>query len=262
MLGYLGEPASLGALIERPPHSLLRQSWDAKQQVEARVNADGWGAGIFLEDDPEPCVYVSTAPIWADPNRSSLGRALRARCLLAAVRSATEPRLATADTQPFAAEGLLFLHNGFIENFRTSLRRRLCGALSDERFASIAGSTDSEHLFALIRDELERVGGMGGPWRLLEATGAAMRRVEGWAREAGARAHLAAVVADGSTLLALRTSTEAEPPSLWCLLEPSSIAPGCLVASEPLDDDPRWTPIPPRHAVLVTRAEQRMVALP
>jgi len=44
MLGYLGAPAALGELVEEPPHSLVVQSWAARELVGAVVSADGWGA--------------------------------------------------------------------------------------------------------------------------------------------------------------------------------------------------------------------------
>ncbi|WP_373047848.1 ergothioneine biosynthesis protein EgtC [Vulgatibacter sp.] len=253
LLGYLGEEAPLGALVSAPPHSLVRQSWQARELVSATVNADGWGAGLYVPGDPDPCLYTSTLPIWADANVPHLGRALRSRCLVAAVRSATDPlTVAHANTQPFAAGRLVFLHNGFVEGFRTSVRRRLCAALSDERFAGIAGTTDSEHLFALVLEELDQRGGAGDPAVLLEATAAAVARVAAWAKEAGAKAHFAVVVADGTSLVALRTATEPEPPSLYLHPGGGAIAAGTIVASERLDDDERWRRIEPGQGVIAT----------
>src|SRR5690606_16026892 len=75
LLGYLGESVPLGALVSAPAHSLLRQSWQARELVSATVNADGWGAGLYVEGDPAPCLYASTLPIWADANLPHLGRA-------------------------------------------------------------------------------------------------------------------------------------------------------------------------------------------
>jgi len=264
LLGYLGKSVPLGALVSAPAHSLLLQSWKARELVSATVNADGWGAGLWVEGDPVPCLYASTLPIWADANLPHLGRALRSGCQLAAVRSATDPlTVAHANTQPFAAGPLAFVHNGYVGRFREAVRRRLCAALSDDRFAGIRGTTDSEHLFALILDELDRRGGPAGPEVLFEAAAAAVARVGAWAVEAGGQAHFALVIADGGSLVAIRTATAAEPPSLYLLPEPGPIAPGVIVASEPLDGDPRWQRIPASHGVIVSRgAAPRVVALP
>jgi len=263
MVGYLGGSAPLSALVAAPPHSLERQSWQARELVSATVNADGWGAAAWMHGDPAPCVYVSTAPIWADVNAGHLGRALRSHCLLAAVRSATDPRnVGPANTQPFASGSVAFLHNGWIDAFAERIRRRLLGALSDERFAAIRGATDSEHLFALILEELDRSGGPGDARRLLAAANAACLRVAGWAREAGGDAHFAVLLADGDSLVALRTSTGLQPPTLYLLPEAGPIAPGPIVASEPLDADPRWTPIPPGHGVVIERSAPPQVVAP
>lgn len=260
LLGYLGEELPLGRLVSAPAHSLLKQSWQARELVSATVNADGWGAGVFVPDEVEPCLYASTLPIWADANASHLGRALRSGSLVAAVRSATDPlSVAHANTQPFAAPGLLFVHNGFIERFRATVRRRLCGALSDQRFAAIAGTTDSEHLFALI---LEGLGAERSAEAVLRAGAAAVRQASSWAVEAGAKAHFAVVLSTPDALVAIRTATEPEPPSLY-LLRRGSLAPGVIVASEPLDEDRGWERIPAGSAVIARRgAGAELVALP
>ncbi len=158
MLGYLGEPIALRALIDAPPHSLEKQSYLAREMQGATVNADGWGASWYLDGDPEACVYRCTLPIWADVNREHLGRAIRSRCLLAAVRSATDPLgLSHANTQPFAAGSLSFVHNGYVRDFDRAIARPLRSSLSDEQYARLRGSTDSEHVFAVLLDEYAAV---------------------------------------------------------------------------------------------------------
>jgi predicted glutamine amidotransferase len=42
------------------------------------------------------------------------------------------------------------MHNGYIENFRSTLMRQIRDTLRDEYYAAIGGSTDSEHVFALF----------------------------------------------------------------------------------------------------------------
>lgn len=248
LLAWLGEPRALGALALEPPHSLFKQSWLARELVEAKVNADGWGAGLFLPGDSAPCVYVSTQPIWADVNAPHLGRALVSHSLVAAVRSATDPAtVAPANTQPFAADGLLFVHNGYVQNFR-SLRRRVVGALSDENLARLGGVTDSEHLFALV---LEFLGPRRGIQDLLSAGARGIGQMASWAREAGGQAHFSLVLSTPEAMVAFRTSTGPTPPSLYVRADPGSG--GTLVASEPLDEDPGWRTLPAGSAVIVER---------
>ena len=102
MLGYLGRARALSTLLDDPPHSLLVQSYKAKELEGAVVNADGWGAAWYAAEDPEPIVYRSTLPIWGDVNRTHIGRAARSTSLLAAVRRALRDRdVVIACSAPF-----------------------------------------------------------------------------------------------------------------------------------------------------------------
>src|SRR5437016_5004013 len=90
MLGYVGPPLALGEVLTRPPHSLCRQSYQPKEMTSGTVNADGFGAALWLDDGrDEPALYRTAAPIWADPNLGWMAERLRVRAVLAAVRSAT-----------------------------------------------------------------------------------------------------------------------------------------------------------------------------
>src|SRR5436309_154039 len=90
MLGYVGPPIALGELVLKPPHSLYAQSFAPREMQSGRVNADGFGAALWLDDGrPEPAVYRTPAPIWADGNLPWIAERLFSRAALAAVRSAT-----------------------------------------------------------------------------------------------------------------------------------------------------------------------------
>lgn len=263
LVAYLGEEISLGALVEAPSHSLLRQSWQARELTHATVNADGWGAALYVPGDPAPCRYVHTLPIWADVNRPHLGRALRSGCILAAVRSATDSAtVAPANTQPFVDGSLAFVHNGFAEPFATTIRGRILAALSPNRLAALAGPTDSEHLFAWILQTLDERGAAGpGDW--LAAAAQVTGQIGAWAVEEGGRAIFSLVLTDGRSMVALRRAHGAEPPSLYLLQAGGAIGRGTVIASEPLDDDPGWTPIPADHGVVVeSGAAPQLGALP
>jgi len=245
LLGWLGAPRTLASLVSDPPHSLVRQSFRPLETKSATVNADGWGAGFFLDGEAEPCLYRSTLPIWADVNLPHLGRAIRSGCLVAAVRSATVPTsLSQANTQPFAAERIAFLHNGFIADFRQDVQRRLCAELSDRRYAQVEGTSDSEHLFALIADRLDRGGSLGAD-ALLDAAAGAVEKVRSWAP----KACFSIVLADGDSLVALRTAFGCEPPSLYVSEDPD----GLTLASERLDDRSGWRAVEPDRAIVAAR---------
>ncbi len=248
MIGYLGESATLASLVREPPHSLEKQSYAPKLQ-SAVVNADGWGAGWYLPGDPEPCLYRSTAPIWADVNCAHICRAARSGCMLAAVRSSTDPlSMSHANTQPFSADQLCYLHNGFIRDFDRKVARRLRAKLSDEQHERLRGNTDSEHVFALLLDEHAKLGGSAE--RLADAVRATLLEVMQLSRAADTEALLTLIVGDGKRLVAARAAVGAEAPSLFVLTGPSRLVPGTVVASEPLDDDPAWSKVP-ENVVLV-----------
>jgi len=251
MLGYLGHTATLASLVETPAHSLERQSYEPKLQ-SALVNADGWGAGWYLEGDPEPCLYRSTAPIWADVNREHICRAVRSDCMLAAVRSSTDPlSLSLANTQPFAAGRIAFLHNGFIRAFDRKVARRLRESIGDEAYERLKGNTDSEHVFAAVLDEHARFD--AEPARLADAVKGALSRVTELVRQADTQALLTLIVSDGEQLIAARSSLGAEAPSLFYSSGPSPLAPGMVVASEPLDDSTAWTEVPTGTLLVLER---------
>lgn len=247
---YLGPPLALESFLREPPHSLYRQAWAPREMRTAVVNADGWGTAWFAPDG-RPALYRSALPIWADVNLAALGRSLHAGLWLGNVRSATAGHgTDTLNTQPFADERLVFTHNGFITDFARSLRRRLRASLDEQVEAEIHGNTDSEHLFALVRQYA------GGPG---EALAAAVDRVAQWLAGGDATAMLTAVVSDGEALHAVRAAVRAEPPSLyWHDAYPPFG--GAVIASEAFDDDPGWREVPPQHRLTLASGETARVA--
>ncbi len=248
MLGYLGQPATLASLVQAPTHSLEKQSYEPRLQ-SAVVNADGWGAGWYLEEDSEACLYRSTAPIWADVNCAHICRAVRSRCMLAAVRSSTDPlSLSHANTQPFSAGRICFVHNGFIRAFDRKVARRLRESLSDEQHERLRGSTDSEHVFALLLDEYARE---SSATRLSGAVLRTIARVKELSRDADTQALLTLIVSDGEQLVAARSAFGEQAPSLFVLHGADAPWPGTVVASEPLDDNASWAEVPPEALLIV-----------
>jgi glutamine amidotransferase len=261
ILGYAGAPIEARDLIDRPAHSLERQSWAARELNDAVVSADGWGFGFYLDGDPEACLYRSILPIWGDVNRTHLGRAIRSRCILASVRSATNPlSISHANTPPFAAGPLLFVHNGYIEHFAPRVLRKLRSSLSDERYGQLSGETDSEHVFALIADAYSVQTKEPGDSRLSDAVRAAVATVAKLARDAESSALLTLIVSDGSELVALRSSVGKEPPSLYVRM-PSSEFHGYVFASEPLDGADSWQRVVPEQMLIAKGTELRRSAL-
>jgi len=240
MLAYHGPDVRLGALLEDPPHSLVVQSYKPAETLTSTVNADGFGVAWYPGGEGgAPCVVTSLMPIWADRNIRELGRTITASRILASVRSATPDMPISQDAnQPFANGRVLFMHNGYIQDFRRGMMRRLRDSLDDEFYAGIQTSTDSEHLFALLLHALASGGGT-----LAGAVRECVSRVRGWAGEAGLVATLNFIVTDGETTVACRACTVPPAPSLY-VVEDSPAFPGAVVvASEPIVPGEAWRPI-------------------
>ena len=228
----IGSPRTLLEQVVGDPHSLEVQSFQPKMMDEAFLNADGFGLAWYNGVDAQPARFRSVLPIWSDENFRGFAGQVRSSHVLAYVRSAT-PGIGAGlnNTQPFVHGKIAFMHNGYLNNFRGGVMRRLQQQLGDEAFAMIRGSSDSEHMFALFMDA--HLAGAS----MEEALRASVRGAE--AALQGERALLAFVVSDGERIHALRTGLNgANTPTLFSRAEPGG---GCL-ASEPLDDG-AWTPI-------------------
>jgi glutamine amidotransferase len=252
VVAYLGPRVSLNALVEREPHSLYQQSYAAKELETSVVSADGWGAAWYLPDDSRACVYRSTQPIWGDPNRSDLGRTVSSRCILAAVRSATDPlSIAAMNTQPFSFERLSFVHNGYVDAFRRTLRRTVCEDLGDAAYANIAGDTDSEHLFAMIVNAWLALPDDDPELRLVSAARSAVEKLRRLARERSLVLLVTLVVGDGERLVALRASEAGKSPSLY--LRRVDAPQAVWLASEPTDfAQAGWEPVPDESGLVAS----------
>src|SRR4051812_6195146 len=232
MAGYAGPAIRLGEIVSAPKHSLVIQSYKPREMQSAVVNADGYGAAMWLDDGrPEPALYRTVAPIWADPNQAWMNERLVVRSAIAAVRSAT-PGIGydLANVQPFTHGKTGFAHNGFITGFHRGARRLLTDRLKTEAFEAIQGTSDSEHIFALVLQE-----GLQG----------AISALESLCRELDRTAVASIIVGDGETLSAVRWAHGLKPASLYA----APWGEGVCVASEPLDESPRWREIPPGEVI-------------
>lgn len=224
-LGWLGAPRSLASLLLEPAHSLLVQSYAPRRQRYGTINADGWGAGFFVDDQLAPARWRSPRPLWSEPSFTSLAPILVSGCVLAAVRSASAGMpVDESSTAPFTDGRWLLSHNGIVD--RSALPTPV----------SCESTVDSAVLAALV---FER-----GMDRLARTV------LEVSARDPGARLNLLA--ADGNRLVA---TTCGDTLSIFRTPE------GVVVASEPYDDDPAWVDVPDRHLVSVTTEGVELVGL-
>ncbi|WP_353946273.1 ergothioneine biosynthesis protein EgtC [Streptomyces sp. HUAS MG91] len=242
-LAYLGPPVALGEVLNAPPHSLFRQSWAPRRQRHGTVNADGFGVGWYADGDPVPARYRRSGPVWGDASYADLTRVVRSGALLAAVRDAT---LAGADGEaaaaPYAAGPWLFSHNGAVPGWPGSLAS-LVPALPAADLLSMEARCDAAFLWALA---LHRLRTGDEPAQALADT-----VLDVAAAQPAARLNL--LLTNGETIAAT-----AWGDTLWYLADPGG---GTVVASEPYDDDPRWTEVPDRTLLAASRTDVLLTPL-
>lgn len=250
-LAYLGPDVLVSRVVLDPPHSLVHQAYAAKELLTGVVAADGFGVAWYQDDfGPEPAVYRSAMPIWADRNLESIATHARAHTVVANVRNATEVgTTAEANVHPFAHGRYTFSHNGYLESFRPSSMRRLRTELSDAQYAELGGATDSETMFRWWLSRIDE----GKSAR--DALSALMVELVDMAGRTDRRAQLNVIVSDGEQVLATRVSDRAPSNSLYTLVDGDRFPGATLVASEPLDQDPLWRGVPEGHLVVAHAAE-------
>ena len=241
LLAYIGSPISLEPLLYKPEHSLIVQSYQPKEMISGVVNADGFGFGWYADSrSTEPFTYKNILPIWDDINLSSLSRYVESDCVVAYVRGATAGQaLDFSNCQPFKYQRLLFTHNGRIEKFRQTLYRPIRSQLSDEIYQYVNGTTDSEHIFALLLNQLQ-----SNPAKsLAQALHATLLSLTELAEHYQTSFSANIVISDGDSLVASRFSTQSPAPSLYWLWDDRSFPQSALIASEPLFPG-NWTSFP------------------
>ena len=241
LAAYIGAKISLERFLLAPSHSLFRQSWAAEEMQEATINADGFGF-CWSSDEDRMLSYKSILPVWSDHNLPALGQCLKSGVWMANVRSATLGQgLSTANTQPFVADGLVYLHNGYIKPFSTGVKGALLESLSSGLRAEINGNTDSEYVFALIRQGFAREGKAAGAIR------EAMRLLESVCQ--GVEAMLNVALYAGGRLYVCRHAVNADCPSLYYTVGNERYPGGALAASERLDGSDGWRQVA-EHSVM------------
>lgn len=248
LLGYLGAPIALDQLLYKPAHSIVVQSYQPREMTAGLLNADGFGVGWYhATRETHPFTYKNILPVWNDVNLPSLSRYVESGCVLANVRSAT-PGLAVdlGNCQPFQRDSLLFVHNGFIEQFRHTLYRPMREQLSDRLYSTIHGTTDSEHIFALVLQALD-----AQPDRpLSEALYLALETLTqlGHTHQTDFSANI--VLSNGRQLVASRYASRSPVPTLYWLRDDPLFPNAVVIASEPLFAG-NWTAIADRSLLVV-----------
>ena len=263
---YLGPPLRLSSLLLEPAHSLIRQSSNSHEREEP-LNGDCFGVGWYASEfSNDPAVFRSITPAWNNRNLHNLSRVIASSCVLAHVRAATQwSGVNEANCHPFRFGKYLCMHNGDVGNFQ-KIRRKLLETVCDEAFSNVFGSTDSEHFFAVIIDELLKKQG-NGALGLAAALDTAIQRVAVIVEQFGdnAPSYLNVAVTDGENAVISRYNNDREhpPESLYYFCgdlyetggKEQQIYDEVVVSSERLTNDPGWQPVPPNHLIILSRGQ-------
>ena len=254
-LAYKGEPILLADLITKPDNSLITQSFKAKERKEP-LNGDGFGLGWYSpEIDPSPCIFTSVTPAWANRNLHRIADKIISPCFFAHVRAATDGLAVNEiNCHPFQYGVLQWMHNGSIAGF-DKIKRVLRRSLSDEIYAWLQGTTDSEHAFAVFLDALEKRDSNYSEKELIQAMRDMIQRINSWCSELRIESTSLCnfAVSDGKSVIVSRYSSakDKKPASLYysigskfscvdgvCLMTPDEKkTEAVLIASEPLTED-------------------------
>ncbi|MEZ5980584.1 MAG: class II glutamine amidotransferase [Planctomycetota bacterium] len=266
---YHGPSLLLSSLLTEPAHSLIRQSFAATDREEP-LNGDGFGVAWYApEITREPAAFRMITPAWNDRNLMDLARVVKSRTVLAHVRAATQVRAVNeANCHPFRSGPFAFMHNGDVGGF-THFRRKLVERLSDRAFEEIEGSTDSEHAFALLLDELGHAD-VPSPFALFDAVERTIDTLVALSAEfgRGEASYLNFAVTNGECAVVTRFTTleDYDGESLYVhrgrryvcdggvcrMVAPDESGGAVIVSSERLSDDPGWEVVPRNHAVVVS----------
>lgn len=208
LAAYLGPSAPVSTIVEQGTYSLAKL---------ARAEADGWGIGWYPEDhQPGAVRLVSRAPLWTEPHHLELARRFRSRCVLASIHSCAPGQVPEiSGAQPFASGAYLFQHVGELALFREVFERPLRERLSDRAHRALRGNSDSELLFATWVDAL---GERSGADAMADALEQLVTTIQKIAHANATPATFTVAVADGSSLVALRTATHGTPPTLHTIV--------------------------------------------
>lgn len=248
LLGYLGSPILLESIISKPEHSLIVQSYKPREMQEALLNADGFGIGWYHpQKETKPFTYKNIQPIWNDINLNSLGRYIESGCILSYVRSATPGQTVDLiNCQPFNYKNLLFIHNGYIDKFRFTLYKQIRDRLQEIPYLLINGNTDSEHIFALLINEM--TGSMNCDFK--QALHNTLTILTELASIDNVKFLANTIITEGHKLVASRFAKNTTPPTLYYLKNDSKFPESVLIASEPLFTG-EWQKVPEQSIITV-----------
>jgi glutamine amidotransferase len=181
LLGYIGEPLSLGHVLFDTDSALVRQSYSPRMMARF-LNLAGFGMAAWEPRSvraEDPFIYRSTTLPDFDANLRSLAAKLAPTCMIAHVRGVTygeREMVAETNLHPFRFEraNVSLAHNGHLREF-VKMRYDLVSQIRPELLQMIQGTTDSEWIYALLLSQLEDPFGVPEAAELADATRSTLR---------------------------------------------------------------------------------------
>ena len=252
---YLGPPVALASVLTRATSPMVDQTVRSRRW-SGPDDLDGFGVAWYTRGASRvPAVFQSVTPAGKNFNVAGLARVTESGCILANVHTASP---GSADTEgscdPMASATLTFMHNGSIAGF-PRIKRALLASLSDDAFGQIQGSSDSEHVFAILMDEYRAAPDEPAVERLAAAVTRTIQKVVELTVRAGIEepSCLNLTVSDGYRAVVSRFASGGRTlaPSLYlyfgrrifckvrkcAMVSPGDAGGAILISSEPLDDD-------------------------
>lgn len=271
-LVYKGGPILLSELLTDPDHSLIKQSYQAKERPEP-LNGDGFGLGWYVPRiSQSPCVFTSVTPAWGNRNLMRLASKVDSPLLFAHIRAASPGMMVSeANCHPFQYGNMLWMHNGKIHDF-FRIKRRLRRWLRDDIYDWIGGTTDSEHAFGVFLNHLPPGILQLEPEVARRTMQATIDQLNRWSEEAGIQEPCTYNFAftDGHIVMVTRYATKGEEPETlyYSQLKKVETVEGqyqlesceefpnqVIIASEPVTpDDSHWKKVPANHMLILTKS--------
>lgn len=250
---YKGPAISLGHLLHTPKHSIIKQSYEAREMLRGTTNEDGFGLAWYAPHwSDEPAVYRSIQPISNDVNMHTMAGKISSDIILAHVRGASEGMpVAITNTHPFSWQRYAFMHNGAVDEFRSRFFPELFNDIHPSLWPHIKGNTDSEHVFGLWLSYL----GLDKNASLHEQVSALRRtfqRLESIAQTQNLDIVLNIGISDGQNIIAARFHYGSRKATLYYNDHLTLFPDAVMIASEAQTDDAGWKPVPERSILTIT----------
>ncbi len=162
---FIGErEVFISEIVTKPKHSIVHQSYEhflpgLEQNQNAQtnltranihLNGDGFGVAWYTKGLQNPCIFTQVTPVWNNLNLNRLSACIKSSLIFTHVRAASPGSVISENNcHPFNFGKLLWMHNGGVAYF-SQIKRRIHALLSDDIFAMVHGTTDSETCGALF----------------------------------------------------------------------------------------------------------------